>query len=261
MPGLAELDALLDQRDAEPRRAGVERGPRDRHRAVAVAVGLHHREQLARARRRRAAPRRCARTASRSTSHPHGAAAARRASRSGSRGEEPDQIAAGDDADRAPLVVDDRHVGDVVVVHQRGRRPRACRSGATVSNSCSSRRATVDAAALLQLLVVAVHRRRPDRTRRRGTRSRSARAGSPRRRGGPRRAGARRPCPLVDDRRGADARARRARRPPRARVWSGDRVTTSVVMTSLTGVCVLAIGVLAARRRGLGSVRRPARAA
>ncbi len=51
-PRLAQRDAFLDQRDAEPGRAGFERGARDRHRAVAVPVGLHHREHLRRGRDR-----------------------------------------------------------------------------------------------------------------------------------------------------------------------------------------------------------------
>ena len=36
--GIAQLDALFDQRDREPRRAGVDRGARTLGRAVAVAV-------------------------------------------------------------------------------------------------------------------------------------------------------------------------------------------------------------------------------
>ncbi len=44
--GLAQRHALLDERDPEPGRAGIERGARDRHGAVAVAVGLDHREEF-----------------------------------------------------------------------------------------------------------------------------------------------------------------------------------------------------------------------
>ena len=55
MPASRSSIAFFDQRDAEPARAGFERGAGDRHRAVAVAVGLHDREQRGRARRARAA--------------------------------------------------------------------------------------------------------------------------------------------------------------------------------------------------------------
>ena len=44
--GVAQLGALLDERDPEPLRAGVERGARHRHRAVPVAVGFDDREDL-----------------------------------------------------------------------------------------------------------------------------------------------------------------------------------------------------------------------
>ena len=45
---VAQLDAFLDERDAEHRGARVDRGPTHRDRAVAVAVGLDDREQLGR---------------------------------------------------------------------------------------------------------------------------------------------------------------------------------------------------------------------
>ncbi len=45
--GLAQLHTLLDQRDREAVGAGLQRGPAHRDRAVAVAVGLHHRAQRA----------------------------------------------------------------------------------------------------------------------------------------------------------------------------------------------------------------------
>ena len=56
--GLAQLDALFDERDAEHRRAGFDRGPPGRDGAVAVAVGLHDREHPRRRDDPRAARRR-----------------------------------------------------------------------------------------------------------------------------------------------------------------------------------------------------------
>ena len=47
---VAQLDPLLDQRDAETGRAGFERGARDGYRAVAVTLGLHDREHARRCR-------------------------------------------------------------------------------------------------------------------------------------------------------------------------------------------------------------------
>jgi hypothetical protein len=49
-PGRAQRDALLHEDHAEPGRATLQRGPRDRHHAVPVPVGLDRREHL-RARR------------------------------------------------------------------------------------------------------------------------------------------------------------------------------------------------------------------
>ena len=46
MPAVAEPQSLLDQRDAEPGGAGLDRGPGHRDVAVAVAVRLHDRHQL-----------------------------------------------------------------------------------------------------------------------------------------------------------------------------------------------------------------------
>jgi hypothetical protein len=44
--GLPQADTFLDERDTEPRRAGVQGRPRDLDVTVAVGVGLHHRECL-----------------------------------------------------------------------------------------------------------------------------------------------------------------------------------------------------------------------
>ena len=40
--GRAELERLVQRRDAEPMRSGSQRGMRDRNGPVAVSVGLHH---------------------------------------------------------------------------------------------------------------------------------------------------------------------------------------------------------------------------
>ena len=60
MPACAQPEALLDEGDAEPGRAGLEGGPRDGDVAVPVGVGLHDRHQLAALERRARA--RCARS-------------------------------------------------------------------------------------------------------------------------------------------------------------------------------------------------------
>ncbi len=65
-PRVAQPEPFLDERDADPRGAGLERGARHRDVAVPVRVGLHHRHQL-RARRASASAR-CGGSASRSTS-------------------------------------------------------------------------------------------------------------------------------------------------------------------------------------------------
>ena len=78
------------------------------------AVGLDDREHARRTPRRSASSRCCARTAPRSTPPRRAALAQRRAVMAPSRasGEEPDEVAAGDDAHELPSV-DDGHVRDV----------------------------------------------------------------------------------------------------------------------------------------------------
>ena len=53
MPASRSSTRLVDGRHAEPVGAGRERGPRDRHRAVPVAVGLHDRHEQRPGRRER----------------------------------------------------------------------------------------------------------------------------------------------------------------------------------------------------------------
>ena len=66
MPASRRREPLLDQRDAEPRGAGLERGARDRD--VAVPVGVRPSRRPSARARRASARARCARIASRSTS-------------------------------------------------------------------------------------------------------------------------------------------------------------------------------------------------
>ena len=95
--GGAQLGALFDERDPEPLRAGVERGARHRHGPVPVAVGLHDRHER---RRRRDAGERADVRADRVEVdlRPDGAVAVV-AAISSCVAEEPDEVAAGDDAD------------------------------------------------------------------------------------------------------------------------------------------------------------------